>query len=196
MTSTQPSSEYAELDGGDSGQAFLSLAGRSVSASLGFRRQAAAGASIGGVGSPGAVAHQPPTQQVYRQTFEDGREVVFGVGMSGRGHWSVSFTLVPDLRSWIVELACCSPVQPEQLGSTYQLLGEDWAVDWNADETIQACQCPSLGLRLEPISGLTRLETNGAKLRVLPSCTLDSRSGSSGTETIQWGYRLRIHQAS
>jgi hypothetical protein len=195
MTSTQPSSEYAELDGGTLGRLSFHWQGDRYQHRWDFGDRQLV---LQSVESDHLVQWpiSPPTQQVYRQTFEDGREVVFGVGMSGRGHWSVSFTLVPDLRSWIVELACCSPVQPEQLGSTYQLLGEDWAVDWNADETIQACQCPSLGLRLEPISGLTRLETNGAKLRVLPSCTLDSRSGSSGTETIQWGYRLRIHQAS
>ncbi|MEM8733056.1 MAG: hypothetical protein AAGG44_02465, partial [Planctomycetota bacterium] len=61
----------------------------------------------------------PPLQQIHSQSFADGREVIFGVGMAGRGHWSASFTLVPELRCWIVELACRCAADTPSLSSSY-----------------------------------------------------------------------------
>ncbi len=128
----------------------------------------------------------PPLQQVYRQTFDDGRDVMFGVGMAGRGHWSVSFTLVPDLKSWIVEWACRSSTEPQQLFSTYRLFGS-WQTETNSsDQAINRCNLTELGLRLEPLSVLTRLEVRESELIILP----DQAPG--GQATIQWGIRLRV----
>ena len=63
----------------------------------------------------------PPLQQIHSQSFGDGREVIFGVGMAGRGHWSASFTLVPELKCWIVELACRSGSTADRLRNSYEI---------------------------------------------------------------------------
>jgi hypothetical protein len=146
--------------------------------------------------------NSPPLQQVYRQTFDDGRDVMFGVGMSGRGHWSASFSLVPDLKSWIMELACCSPATPHSLASTYRLLGS-WRLVENAPSG-QYLVCLSGGaeLRLEPLSSQTRLildpqalvpERRGA---IAPELRIEPESLCEGAATTQWGFRLRIGEAS
>lgn len=128
----------------------------------------------------------PPLQQVYRQTFDDGRDVMFGIGMAGRGHWSVSFTLVPDLNCWVVELACRSTSEPQRLCSSYRLSDSWKPVDAQTDQSLSACELPEFGLRLEPLSILSRLEFSGTELQVLPDQI------PSGTMTVQWGFRLRV----
>ena len=108
----------------------------------------------------------PPLQQIHQQAFDDGREVIFGVGMSGRGHWSASFTLVPEMRSWIVELACRSPLIPESLSSTYALLGQWQSVAKHAREQ----QVGVRVVRLEPIApSTTGVCVYANQLRISPS---------------------------
>ena len=124
----------------------------------------------------------PPLQQIHQQSFADGREVVFGVGMAGRGHWSASFTLIPDLKCWIVELACRSSQEPDHLASTYQLSGS-----WDTDDG-QAVTGNHLNrqLVLQPIApgSLADLESN--ELVVRPS------SLAIASATHQWAFRLRV----
>jgi hypothetical protein len=139
----------------------------------------------------------PPLQQVYRQSFEDGREVMFGIGMSGRGHWSASFTLVPDLKSWIVELACCSPTTPLELLSTYRLLGH-WQPDTAANGSSRlVCVSGASQLWLEPLSSQTRFgfdtEQLGSRNRaIIPELRISPTAIAEGAATTQWGFRLRI----
>ncbi len=91
----------------------------------------------------------PPLQQVHLQSFDDGREVIFGVGMSGRGHWSASFTMVPELHGWIVEFACRSPLVPERLGCVYQLhsnwtaASNSWQSAYGSDKLLLEAIQPS-----------------------------------------------------
>lgn len=129
----------------------------------------------------------PPVQQVHRQKFADGRDVMFAVGMAGRGHWSVSYTLVPDLNSWVIELACSSPSQPQQLSSRYQLLG-DWQTVSNTSTNGSDCVCslPKFGIQVEPLSQFTRLTVDRSELVIAPQDV-----GQPSTTT-QWGFRLRI----
>lgn len=144
----------------------------------------------------------PPLQQVYRQTFDDGRDVMFGVGMSGRGHWSASFSLVPDLKSWIMELACCSPSTPQRLVSTYRLTG-NWRVAENGLGG-RYLQCVSGGahLRLEALSAQTQLIFDADAL-ASSTCTDDASRQlrieptrvAEGAATTQWGFRLRVDEA-
>lgn len=139
----------------------------------------------------------PPMQQVYRQSFDDGREVMFGIGMSGRGHWSASFTLVPDLKSWMIELACCTPMTPHTLASTYKLI-----TNWQPHQTdtgIECIACQSGGslIQLEPLSSQTRLVFDTQQLLAQPNIThphltIMPVSIAEGSATTQWGYRLRI----
>ena len=144
----------------------------------------AAEPSIASVESTSADAWpiSPPLQQIHQQSFADGRQVVFGVGMAGRGHWSASFTLIPDLHCWIVELACRSPQEPDHLASTYQLSG-----DWQ-EQGEQGIAGSHLNQRLtvQPIApgSLADLESNVLVIR--PSSLADVAT------THQWAFRLRI----
>ena len=124
----------------------------------------------------------PPLQQIHQQSFADGREVVFGVGMAGRGHWSASFTLIPDLKCWIVELACRSSQEPEQLASTYRL-GGAWDV---AQDLAVHGRHMSQQLTLQPIAPGSLAELGSNELVIRPS------SLANATATHQWAFRLRI----
>ncbi|MCR9293212.1 MAG: hypothetical protein NXI32_10865 [bacterium] len=133
-----------------------------------------------------------PLQQIHSQSFGDGREVIFGVGMAGRGHWSASFTLVPDLKCWIVELACRSNVEPERLLSSYEVLRSGSPAPLEiCDQTIAVD--PERGICLEAIAPGTLGEVDAAagidvacRLRFLPAQI------SSSSITTQWAFRLRV----
>ncbi len=129
----------------------------------------------------------PPLQQIHQQEFDDGREVIFGVGMSGRGHWSASFTLIPDLNCWIVELACRSPLIPELLSCAYQLSGP-----WSSTGNGVWQQC--LGqrtIRIEPIAPSSQgTEMAPGALQIRPT-----NLPTSGPSTTQWAYRLKWSNA-
>lgn len=123
----------------------------------------------------------PPLQQIHQQSFADGREVIFGVGMSGRGHWSASFTLVPDLKCWIVELACRSSIAAQSLMSSYQQVGP-----WQPEGTTKVtASSEATQLSLEALSPAA-LSIQDACISVAP--TTSPTAGS----TLQWAFRLRI----
>ena len=127
----------------------------------------------------------PPLQQIHLQSFGDGREVVFGVGMSGRGHWSASFTLVPDLRCWIVELACRSTTKPENLASTYKLNGH-WA---SASGSSWELAVGEVVARMEPIPPTTTATREADLLSLQPALIVDT-----APSTTQWAFRLRVSE--
>ncbi|MCC6510889.1 MAG: hypothetical protein IT423_17440 [Pirellulaceae bacterium] len=124
----------------------------------------------------------PPLQQVHLQSFDDGREVIFGVGMSGRGHWSASFTMVPELKGWIVEFACRSPLIPERLGCVYQR-GSDWK------DGPQGWQCSfgSTTLTLEAIAPSTLVPSAKDQLMLAPGAL-----PTTTPSTTQWAYRMKV----
>ena len=124
----------------------------------------------------------PPLQQIHRQSFADGREVVFGVGMAGRGHWSASFTLVPELRCWIVELACRASITPEALLSSYRLRGT-WASDENGRVRCLQTDPP---LRMEAVGPSSTATLSGEVLSICPSQI------TSVTATQQWAFKLSV----
>ncbi len=127
----------------------------------------------------------PPLQQIHRQSFADGREIVFGVGMAGRGHWSASFTLVPELRCWIVELACRAAVMPENLASSYRLAG-NWT---QLDEHRFGCNRAQSAMHIEAIatSAGGSAELSEGVLRIAPA-PVDSTPAS----TQQWAFKLTL----
>lgn len=121
----------------------------------------------------------PPLQQIHQQSFEDGRQIIFGVGMSGRGHWSASFTLVPELKCWIVELACKAPVVAERLLSTY-------ACDQAWTQKSDSCfGLEGTNITLEAISPSTQAKLESQQLSLSPIATASVESAS------QWAFRLR-----
>lgn len=125
----------------------------------------------------------PPMQQIHHQSFADGRDVIFGVGMAGRGHWSASFTLVPDLKCWIVELACRSPVVPEALASTYDMVSEWYA----AEDSSARSKLADTTFSLEPLApACLTFNATDKNLLVAPSSVPDKAT------TTQWAFRLRI----
>lgn len=124
----------------------------------------------------------PPLQQIHQQSFGDGRQVIFGVGMAGRGHWSASLTLVPDLKCWIVELACRSPVDPESLASTYELAGEWEQISGQAFATRHGTK----QLQLEAISPSSSVVVSENQISIRPAHI------GHGAATRQWAFRLRV----
>lgn len=122
----------------------------------------------------------PPLQQVHLQSFDDGREVIFGVGMSGRGHWSASFTMVPELKAWIVEFACRSPLMPEKLGCIYQRQGE-----WS--HSPQGWQCQNGMLTFEAIAPSLLVADSHDQFLLSPGAL-----PSIVPSTTQWAYRIRL----
>ena len=123
----------------------------------------------------------PPLQQVHLQSFDDGREVVFGLGMSGRGHWSASFTMVPELKGWIVEFACRSPLLPERLGCVYQHGSE-----WKEDNRAWQCKVGNAHFTLESIAPTTLVAVRD-ELQLAPSAM-----PTATPATTQWAYRLKL----
>lgn len=123
----------------------------------------------------------PPLQQIHRQSFGDGREVIFGVGMAGRGHWSASFTLVPELRSWIIELACRCPLEPQRLSSSYQL---NTPVD--PASNLKYWIDVERKISLEAIAPGTVANLQGSMIEFAPLTI------TSGESTNQWAFRLRV----
>ncbi|MBX3419997.1 MAG: hypothetical protein KF752_00430 [Pirellulaceae bacterium] len=189
MTAIHTGSDYAELDGKALGQLSFRWTGDRFQhgwrfAHTGPDRDAC---EIESVESDHSVHWpvSPPIQQVYRQHFVDGREVMFAVGMSGRSHWSVSFTLVPDLHSWIVELACCSPTEPPLLASSYRLHGR-WQLDSSPSGSGQVLECQTSGVKIESLSPLTTLQLDGDQLVIRPESIVHEAT------TIQWGFRIRV----
>lgn len=181
MTKPQRGGEPLELAGGPLGSLSFQWSGDRYAHQWHFPEQVA-GVSLMSVESDSDTIWpvSPPLQQIHRQSFGDGREVVFGVGMAGRGHWSASFTLVPDLRCWIVELACRATAEPEDLLSTYRL-GGVWAA---AEEGTFRCDRGPQPLTIEAIQPSSVGELEGDILRIRPSRTLEST-------TTQWAFRLR-----
>lgn len=198
MTATHTGMEDAELDGGLFGRLIFQWRGdRYIHSWLCCETGEKL---LESVESDHAVhwPASPPLQQVYRQSFDDGREVMFGVGMSGRGHWSASFTLVPDLKSWIVELACCSPSTPTSLASSYRLLGGWQLCSNNIGNSYLGCQSGSASLKLESLSSQTRLNVDPQLLiaerrgLIAPELRIEPDEIAEGAATTQWGFRLRI----
>lgn len=125
----------------------------------------------------------PPLQQIHQQSFGDGREVIFGVGMSGRGHWSASYTLIPDLKCWIVELACRAPIVAEALASTYTSESGWTSVEpgrFVANNTTQQ------KFEIEAIEPGSIAIGNDLQLVIQPK-ELSQEPG-----TTQWAFRLRV----
>lgn len=198
MTATHTGMEDAELDGGVFGRLIFQWHGDRYTHS--WLCCETGEKLLESVESDHAVhwPASPPMQQVYRQSFDDGREVMFGIGMSGRGHWSASFTLVPDLRSWIVELACCSPTTPLDLASTYRLLGGWQLQQPDQDNSPLVCESSSAKVRIEPLNLLTQFHVDSQQLvparrgAIAPELKITPSSIAEGAATTQWGFRLRI----
>ena len=188
MTTLSSTSQLPELDGGPLGRLVFQWIGDRFQHGWFFGGPHPDTAALQSLEADAADPWpiSPPLQQVYRQSLSDGREVMFAVGMAGRGHWSASFTLVPDLKCWLVELACCAPLPPPPLVSSYRLHGP-WQIASPADDgQPAACLLTPVGLKLEPLSPLTRLQVDGQQLAVMPQ-----EIASNGTTT-QWGFRLRM----
>lgn len=61
----------------------------------------------------------PPLQELHEQALADGRRAIFGVGMAGRSHWSLSVTADGD--RLVFEAACRAFGERGPLGSGYQI---------------------------------------------------------------------------
>lgn len=137
----------------------------------------------------------PPLQQLHLQKFPDGREVIFGVGMAGRGHWSASFTLLPDLGCWIVELACrasaspSSPLAEAKLLSSYQVQHEWLPAEGHGYQ----CRSGCAAVRLEPASPGCEVVLVDQVLRIAPPG--DFSVPATAAATHQWAFRIRVEQS-
>lgn len=183
MSKPQRGGEPLELTGGPLGRLFFHWSGDRYVHEWHFEGQLES-VWLRSVESGGDVSWpvSPPLQQIHRQSFGDGREVVFGVGMAGRGHWSASFTMIPDLKCWIVELACRASVTPQSLMSSYRLSG-----NWTPGETGGfRCDRAAQPLSVEPIQPGSLAQLNSDLLEIIPTGTLDSAT------TQQWAFRLRV----
>ncbi len=182
MTKTQRGGESLELLGGSLGDLAFQWSGDRYVHQWRFQG-APSPLALMSIESGHDVAWpvSPPLQQIHRQSFADGREVVFGVGMAGRGHWSASFTLVPDLHCWIVELACRASVVPESLMSTYRTTGEWFA----ASENEFRCESGIQPLCIEVIAASSAAVLDRDQIRIFPNQAAESAA------TQQWAFRLR-----
>ena len=180
MTRSQRGGEPLALDGGRLGDLRFEWSGDRYTHHWRFDSDREVGLTSLESDGDAAWPISPPLQQIHRQSFGDGREVVFGVGMAGRGHWSASFTLVPELRCWIVELACRSPAEGSELLSSYRLHGP-WS---RTDAGAIACQAGERLLCLEAIETSSTAELDRDQLTLRPHRTL-------ADATNQWAFRLR-----
>ncbi len=179
MSSSEPSHQPLTLDGGPLGQLLFDWHQDRYRHAWQFGESVPALTSIES-DSAEIWPVSPPLQQIHEQSFGDGRQVVFGVGMAGRGHWSASFTLIPDLRCWIVELACRCPVSPERLMSSYQATAQPTT----DTHRVQLEQAPHVCL--EAISPAAILEATDDQVRFQPAQI------TTGAATTQWAFRIRV----
>ena len=187
MTASEQSGEPYELDGGSLGCLRFRWESDRYFHQFDFSALAGNECVIQSVESDNEQAWpvSPPLQQIHQQSFADGRDVIFGIGMAGRGHWSASFTLVPELKSWIVELACRSSSRPEALSSTYDFQTAEHLVE-RSEETGDIVLAAGKSVRFEAVSPSSKgLYTNN-QLAIQPA-TLEDQS-----ETVQWAFRVRI----
>lgn len=185
MTASQRGGEPLQLDGGNLGRLAFEWSGDRYQHQWFFNEQP--DPQVASIESDGTAVwpNSPPLQQIHRQSFGDGRDIIFGVGMAGRGHWSASFTLIPDLKCWIVELACRAPLQPDSLTSCYQVCG-----DWTAlkDNHFESAG-PDRTLQIEAISPSSIARLKEARLTISPT---QIAATSSAAATTQWAFRLRV----
>ncbi len=135
----------------------------------------------------------PPLQQVSLERHADG-DVVLGVGMSGRNHWSASFQLDSQSKfTVLVQVACrlneALGLADPWLRSTYRMAnGHGWVLEpLNAPATRAQLEnphgrcsisCTQARLEMQPDSGsLLILAHNDRPLQPLPC-------------TVQWSYRI------
>ena len=189
MSNLQRSSDSIQLDGGSRGLlAFHWHADRYQH----FWSFADAEVQIRSIES-GGEDHwplSPPLQQIHGQSFGDGREVVFGVGMAGRGHWSASFTLVPELQCWIVELACRSAVEPARLLSSYEILQPGGSIE--ASDSHRFLIDNQRGISLEAIAPGTLAELTSSTGDASSRIQFQPSQLRGNASTIQWAFRLRV----
>ncbi|MGI9470617.1 MAG: hypothetical protein ACR2NZ_03725 [Rubripirellula sp.] len=105
----------------------------------------------------------PPLQQLSLEPINDAN-VILGVGSAGRGHWSISVEVDPNVKCALkFDVACRSKQLPERLGSRYDLPPQ---------------------IKLEPLTDPLLVESSGHEARIT-SCRADATLG-----TTQWSYRL------
>lgn len=189
VSSTERSGEPVELSGGPLGTLFFEWHKDRYQHRWTFDDPAETVASIE---SDSSVVWpvNPPLQQIHQQSFGDGREIIFGVGMAGRSHWSASFTLVPDLKCWIVELACRAPLKAESLLSSYRL---DPSWETVSEDKLQIRRSHSL-ISLEANPPLTLADRRVGAESGKHSDELIFRPAkiAEGAATTQWAFRLRV----
>jgi hypothetical protein len=185
MTASQRGGEPLQLDGGKLGKLAFEWSGDRYQHCWYFDGDSKP--QLASLESDGAAVwpDSPPLQQIHQQSFGDGRDIIFGVGMAGRGHWSASFTLVPELKCWIVELACRAPLQPESLTSRYEIRG-----DWTTlkDNHFESAT-PERTLQIEAISPSSIASVDGSRLSIAPT---EIKSSDTTAATTQWAFRLRV----
>lgn len=76
----------------------------------------------------------PALQDLSLETLPDGRQVIFLVGKAGTSHWSASIEAVAEPPQLIFDLACRHGATPGQLGSRYELLASDAAIQFTQSD--------------------------------------------------------------
>ncbi|MEM7474359.1 MAG: hypothetical protein AAF483_05145 [Planctomycetota bacterium] len=181
MPATESDHESIEIDGGILGKLSFSRSGDRYKHRWDFPNSPIQIHSVES-SSDELWPSSPPLQQIHQQSFADGREVIFGVGMAGRGHWSASFTLVPDLKCWIVELACRSSIVPDKLESTYRVNHSD------SPElaSTELCLDSESGIHAEAIAPSSKIAIKDKQLVFSPAQIQEN------SQTLQWAFRLRV----
>ena len=126
----------------------------------------------------------PPIQEYHFQQIEKERKVVFGVGMAGQSHWSMTVEPAGDPTSMVFDIACRIQQSPQRLGSRYRVRqGQPCGDSGDIEILLEAGR-----LRIELTEGPVNLEICSGECRMSPLLPL----GWEPPHTVRWRYRCRL----
>jgi hypothetical protein len=134
----------------------------------------------------------PPLQELAQESHSD-TEVLLGVGMAGKSHWSVSVDRrqEPHQPAMVFDFACRLSGSPAFLGACW-MLGEGLNAmpPASLDLPLQVRQYETTIVTLTPTNH-TSLRLEGDQVQVIPEPGMGLLQG-----TVRWGFRIARTEAS
>jgi hypothetical protein len=127
----------------------------------------------------------PPIQECHVQQLGDDRKVVFGVGMAGQSHWSMTAETAQDPAGIVFDVACRTGQTPQRLGSSYRVRrGQPRAASGDLEITLTSGR-----LRIELMEGPANWEIcDNGRFQIFPRLP----ANLSLPRTVRWRYRCRL----
>ena len=127
----------------------------------------------------------PTIQQLMRQENEAG-EFLAGVGMAGNSHWSLSMVVIDgEFPALEFDVACRVKVDPEWLGSTYQILSGQPILSEVGARVVLGNHV----MQVEPAANVGACDVNIDNNRL---CVAARQLAGPLPRTVRWTYRISL----